>query len=167
MLTIRLARIGKKNQAQFQIVLQEHSVAPGGRHVEVLGSYDPHQKKTVLKEERIKYWLSQGAQPSDTAYNLLISKGILTGEKRKVKLPKKAEVVVEEVKAEAPKKEETPVTEEIKTETPVEAPKEESPVVEPASAEATAGEEKKEEIKAEEKIEEVKEEVKTEEAKAE
>jgi len=171
MLTIRLARIGKKNQAQFQIVLQEHSVAPGGRHVEVLGSYDPHQKKTVLKEERIKYWLSQGAQPSDTAYNLLVSKGILTGEKRKVKLParnassiadaggpKKAEVVVEETKVEAPKKEEAPAVEEAKTEAPAEAPKEEAPVVE----------EKKEEIKAEEiKVEEKIEETKTEEVKAE
>lgn len=129
MLAIRFARIGKKNQAQFQIVLQEHSVAPGGRHVEVLGSYDPHQKKTVLKEERIKYWLGQGAQPSDTAYNLLVSKGILTGEKRKVKLPVRNASGIAD--AGGPKKAEAAVGE-------------------PASAEATAGEGKKEEIKAEE-----------------
>ena len=89
MLTIRLTRVGKKNKAQFQIVLQEHTVAPGGKHVEVLGSYDPHSKKEVLKAERVKYWISQGAQVSDTAYNLFVSKGVLEGEKRKVKLPVK------------------------------------------------------------------------------
>lgn len=132
MLTIRLARIGKRNKAQFQIVLQEHTVAPGGKHVEVLGSYDPHSKKEVLKAERIKYWVSQGAQISDTAYNLFISKGVLTGEKRKVKLPAKK---VEPATAEATAGKEVPVAEEKK---------------EPASAEATAGKEApKEEVKAE------------------
>jgi small subunit ribosomal protein S16 len=87
MLTIRFARTGRRNRAQFQIVLQEHTVAPGGRHVEVLGSHDPHLKKTVLKEERIKYWLSQGVQASDTAFNLLLAKGLASGDKRKVKMP--------------------------------------------------------------------------------
>ena len=101
MLAIRFARVGKKNKAQFQIVAQEHTVAPGGRHIEVLGSWDPHQKVAVLKEERIKYWLSQGAQDSDSVYNLFVSKGVISGEKRKVKMPKK----VEKVKAEEPKKE--------------------------------------------------------------
>lgn len=130
MLTIRLARIGKKNRAQFQIVLQEHTVAPGGRHIEVLGSYDPHQKKEVLKAERIKHWISQGAQLSDTAYNLFVSKGVIAGEKRKVKLPAKAvaEVPAEEKAAEAPKaetekKEEAPVAEVKTEETKAEAPK--------------------------------------------
>ena len=126
MLTIRLARVGKKNRAQFQIVVQEHTIAPGGRHVEVLGSYDPHSKVTSLKEEKAKYWIEKGAQPSDTAYNLLVSKGIISGEKRKVKLPaKKVEEVKEETKSEAPKEKEA-VKEEIKAETaPEETPKEE------------------------------------------
>ena len=137
MLTIRFNRVGKKNKPQFRIVLQEHTVAPGGRHVEVLGSHDPHQKKTVLKDERIKYWLSQGVQLSDTVYNLLVSKGLLEGEKRKVKMPKKeAPVETEEKKEETEKKEEKAVEGEAKTE---EALKEEV----------------KEEIK-EEKIEEAK-----------
>jgi small subunit ribosomal protein S16 len=134
MLTIRFARTGRKNRAQFQIVLQEHTVAPGGRHVEVLGSYDPHSKKTVLKEEKIKYWVSKGAQVSDSAFNLFLSKGVVTGEKRKVKMPKKVEaplaepIVAEEVKQEA-------VVEEAKPEVPVE--------------EVPAVEEKAEEVKAE------------------
>lgn len=113
MLTIRLARVGKRNKAQFKIVLQEATVAPGGRHVAVLGSYDPHQKIVALKEERIKYWLGQGAKTSDTVHNLLVSKGIITGEKRKVKIPKKAE----ETKAEtSEKKEEMADKKEEKTE---------------------------------------------------
>ena len=88
MLTIRFNRVGKKNQAYFRIALQEHTVAPGGRHVEILGSYDPHLKKAVLKTERIKYWVQKGAQISDSAYNLFIRKGVLEGKKRAVKIPK-------------------------------------------------------------------------------
>ena len=96
MLTIRLNRVGKKNKPYFRIVLQEHTIAPGGRHVEVLGSYDPHIKKAVFKAEKIKYWIGKGAQASDTVHNLLIKNGITEGDKRKVKLPaKKAEEVKE------------------------------------------------------------------------
>ena len=108
MLTIRFARTGKRNKAQFKIMLQEHTIAPGGRHIEVLGSYNPHSKEAVLKEDRIKYWVSKGAQMSDTACNLFIKKGVIDGSKRKVKVPAKK---VEEVKAE-----ETPKAEEVKTE---------------------------------------------------
>jgi len=104
MLTIRLARVGKKNKAQFQIVLQEHTVAPGGRHVEVLGSHDPHQKKTTLKTERIQYWLGQGVQSSDTAYNLLVANKLIAGDKRKVKLFKKVDPEAEKAAAEAAEK---------------------------------------------------------------
>jgi small subunit ribosomal protein S16 len=104
MLTIRLARVGRKNKAQFQIVLQEHTVAPGGRHVEVLGSHDPHQKKTTLKTERIQYWLGQGAQSSDTAYNLLVANKLIAGDKRKVKLFKKVDPEAEKAAAEAAEK---------------------------------------------------------------
>lgn len=117
MLTIRFARVGKRNKAQFKITLQEHTIAPGGRHVEVLGSYNPHSKEAVLKEERIKYWISKGAQVSDSAFNLFLGKGIVSGEKRKVKIPaKKVEAPAEEAAAEAPKAEE--VKEEVKEEAP-------------------------------------------------
>lgn len=109
MLTIRFARVGKKNKAQFKIMLQERTVAPGGRHVEILGSWDPHQKVATLKDERIKYWVGKGAHVSDTAYNLFVAKGVLEGKKRVVKVPaKKVEVPAEEVKAEEAKVEEKP-----------------------------------------------------------
>ncbi|OGI35586.1 MAG: 30S ribosomal protein S16 [Candidatus Moranbacteria bacterium RIFOXYA2_FULL_43_15] len=137
MLTIRFARVGKKNKAQFKIALQEHAVAPGGRHVEILGSYDPHSKNAVLKEDRIKYWLEKGAQASDTVYNLLASKGIISSKKRAVKIPAKkaeetpAETPKAEVKAEEKPIEEAKVeekkVEEVKKE---EAPTEEKPIEE-------------------------------------
>jgi len=114
MLTIRFTRVGKKNKAQFKIMLQEHTAAPGGRHIEILGSYDPHQKKAVLKEEKIKYWLEKGAKPSDTVHNLLISNKIIEGAKKAVKLPKKEAEAAEESKAETETKEELGAEAEIK-----------------------------------------------------
>jgi len=151
MLTIRLARIGKRNRAQFQIVLQEHTVAPGGRHVEVLGSHDPHLKKTVLKEERIKYWAGQGVQMSDTVFNLFLSKGLVNGAKRKVKMPmkkveEKVEAPVEAPAAPEPVAETKPEVTEAPAPAVIEEVKEE--VKSEAIVEAPA-EEKKEEVKAE------------------
>lgn len=134
MLTIRFSRVGKRNHAQFQITLQEHTVAPGGRHIEILGSYDPHRKKAVLKREKIEYWISKGATLSDTVHNLLISEGIVKGEKRKVKLPKKIE---------APKAEEAKEIK--KDEAKTEEPKEEA-----KAEEKPAEEVKSEEVKADE-----------------
>lgn len=93
MLTIRFNRRGKKNKAYFRVVLQEKIVAPNGKHVEILGSYDPHLKRDSLKKERIKYWLDQGAQTSDSVYNFFITKGIIQGKKRKLKLPEKEATV--------------------------------------------------------------------------
>jgi len=130
MLTVRFARVGKNKRAQYKIVLQEHTVAPGGRHIEILGSYDPHLKKTTLKEERIKYWVSQGTTFSDSAYNLMVAKGVISGDKRKVKLPaKKVAEKTEDEKAAEEKVAEVK-TEEVKVETPIETKVEESKVEE-------------------------------------
>ena len=118
MLTIRLARTGKRNTAQFKIMLQERTVAPGGRHVEILGSYNPHSKAAVLNADRIKYWLEKGAFASDSVHNLLVKNGVISEKKRSVKLPKKAVVAETEVpKEEAPKEE---VVVEVATEPAVE-----------------------------------------------
>jgi small subunit ribosomal protein S16 len=88
MLTIRFNRTGKKNRASFRIVLQEKSKAPNHRHVEVLGSYDPHSKVVVLKKERILYWIGMGAQASDSVHNLLVKEGVVEGKKTAVKMVK-------------------------------------------------------------------------------
>jgi small subunit ribosomal protein S16 len=115
MLTIRFARVGKRNKAQFKIMLQEHTVAPGGRHIEILGNYNPHSKEANLKGDRIKYWVSKGAQLSNTVHNLLVRNGVIEAAKRKVKVPaKKVEEVVAEVKTEEKAAVEAAPVEEVK-----------------------------------------------------
>ncbi len=103
MLTIRFSRVGRKNKAQFRIVLQQHTMTPTGKHIAVLGSYDPHQKKAVIKADKVKEWIAKGAQVSDSAYNLFIREGVIEGKKRAVKMERPKPPVVEEapVKAEA------------------------------------------------------------------
>ncbi len=99
MLVIRFNRVGRKNYAQYRIVVQEKTMAPSGKHVAVVGSYDPHTKEAVLKAEEIKTYISNGAQPSDSVYNLLVREGVIEGEKRFVKVPEK-KVEQEETKEE-------------------------------------------------------------------
>jgi len=78
MLVIRLFRVGKKNQPSFKIVVTDKRSPPrAGRFVEGVGFYNPLTKEKVLKTERIKYWLSKGAKPSETLYNLLVSEKII------------------------------------------------------------------------------------------
>jgi len=98
MLVIRLLRTGKKNQPSFKIVVTDKKNPPrGGRFVEEVGSYNPIIKAKVLKKERIQYWLSQGAQPSDTVHNLLVKEGILEGKKIPVHKKSKKEIKEESV----------------------------------------------------------------------
>ena len=82
MLTIRFLRTGKKNQPFFRIVVTDKKNPPrGGRFLEILGFFNPLTKEKKLKVERMKYWLSVGAQPSDRVHNLLVGEGILKGKK--------------------------------------------------------------------------------------
>ncbi len=87
MLVIRLTRVGKKNQPEYRFIVSEKHKDPWGDALEYLGYYNPRTEPPTitLKEERIKYWLSQGAQVSDTVRNILIDKGILSGQKAKPK----------------------------------------------------------------------------------
>ena len=73
MLAIRLARIGKKKRPFYRVVVTEKTRPRNGRFVEIVGTYDPLQKPAAvqLDAERVKYWLSKGAQPSDTVRSLL------------------------------------------------------------------------------------------------
>lgn len=82
MLTIRLQRKGKKNQPFFKIVVtEEKKSSTGGRFVEELGFYNPLTKERSVKGDRAKYWMSVGAKPSDTMYNILITEGVIEGKK--------------------------------------------------------------------------------------
>ncbi len=98
MLVIRFNRVGRKNHVQYRIVVQEKTKAPGGRHIKIVGSYDPHQKTVTLKKDEIKTYLENGAQPSDSVYNLLVREGVIKGEKRKKKIKHKEVEETEEKK---------------------------------------------------------------------
>jgi small subunit ribosomal protein S16 len=78
LLKIRLSRIGRKNKAIFRVVLAEkQSAVKSGSAIEVLGHYYPANspKKIDLNLERIKYWVSKGAQPSSSVASLCIKAG--------------------------------------------------------------------------------------------
>lgn len=94
MLTIRLTRKGKKNQPFFRVVVvDKRRSSKGGRAVEELGYVDPLKKRKSLNKERVLYWISKGAQPSDTVHNLLVTEKIIEGKKIAVaKVKKSAEV---------------------------------------------------------------------------
>lgn len=88
MLMLRFQRIGRRNDPAFRIVATEKRSKPKSGFLEILGSYHPKTKDTQLKNERILYWLSKGAQASETVHNLLVSKGVVQGKKIAVKMAK-------------------------------------------------------------------------------
>jgi small subunit ribosomal protein S16 len=124
MLAIRLQRIGRKKHPVYRVVVSEKTKDMYGNHLEILGQYDPHSKESVLKDERIKHWISVGAQASESVSNLLIKEGLLEGKKKKsVSISKKRAAKKEDTEAE--KKEKEAPAEETKTEETPAAPVEE------------------------------------------
>ena len=98
MLTIRLQRTGKKNQADFRIVLAEKEAPVNKKINEILGSYNPRKKLFQVKEERVQYWINQRVELSPTIHNLFVSNKLMDAKKVKAfSTPKKpAEPVVAE-----------------------------------------------------------------------
>ena len=129
MLKIRLQRVGKINSPSYRIILTEHARGPKtGNFLELLGTYNPTTKDRSLDTDRIKYWISVGAQPSATMHNMLISAGITTGKKINV-LPKKTVKKPDEPVVAASSPEAKPVVEApTEASAEVEASTEESPV---------------------------------------
>lgn len=89
MLKIRLQRIGRRNDPKFRLVITEQKSKPRSGELEILGSYDPKTDSKILKAERITYWISKGAQLSDTAHNFLVKNQVITGKKIAVHKTKK------------------------------------------------------------------------------
>jgi len=121
MLAIKLSRKGKKNQPFFRIIVLEKSKDPFGDFLEDLGYLNPLTKKTSLKVDRIKHWISQGAQPSGSVHNLLVREGVIKADKVKVTRThkKKVEKKIKTKKVKEPvkkqiKKEVKKVKEEVK-----------------------------------------------------
>ena len=73
MLMIRLSRIGKKKHPTYRVIVTEKTRPRNGRFVEIVGTYEPLKKPAAitLNDERVKYWISKGAQPSDTVRSFL------------------------------------------------------------------------------------------------
>lgn len=73
MLMIRLARIGARKQPFYRVVVIDKERARNGRSIEVVGLYNPRTSPATinLKRDRIDYWVSKGAQLSDTVSRLV------------------------------------------------------------------------------------------------
>lgn len=123
MLKIRLQRVGRKHEPTFRLVLTDSKNGPkSGKSLEVLGSFDSRRENDIKQFdiEKVKYWISKGAQISDTVHNFLVGKKVIDGKKKNV-LPLKKAIV----KAEAAKAADAtaPVATPAPTPAPAEAPK--------------------------------------------
>ena len=93
-LKIRLSRGGAKKRPYYRIVVAEATAPRDGRFIEKVGSYNPllpkdHAERITLLEDRVKHWLSVGAQPTDRVLRFLDARGIAKRPERNN--PKKAE----------------------------------------------------------------------------
>jgi small subunit ribosomal protein S16 len=79
MVKIRLRRMGAKKQPTYRFVVTDARSPRDGRFIEIVGHYNPRTepKTVVVNDERIKEWLSKGAQPSDPVRRLLAEKGLV------------------------------------------------------------------------------------------
>ena len=173
-LKIRLARGGAKKRPFYRIVVAEASAPRDGRYVERVGTYNPmvpkdHEQRLTLNGERISFWMSKGAQPTERVHKMLASAGLMAapvlrdqpkksapGKKRAEREAAAAEAAeaaadapaedttAEETSAEAPAAE--AVAEEAAADAPAEETSAEAPaveaVVEEAAADTPAEEEK-------------------------
>ncbi len=164
---IRLARGGSKKRPFYSIVASDSRMPRDGRFIEKLGTYNPllakdSEDRVKMNMERVKYWLEQGAQPTDRVSRFLEAAGVLAaktrnnpnkavpGKKAQERAEEKATKAAEAVATPAP--EEAPAEEAVVEEAavPEEAPAEEAVVEEAAvPEEAPAAEEAAEEEKAE------------------
>ena len=157
---IRLSRGGAKKRPFYRIVAADSRTPRDGRFIEKLGTYDPmlakdHPNRLTLNADRIKYWLSVGAQPTDRVARFLgqaeLAPMPVYGETPKKSAPKAkarerlreaekaaaaaAEKPAEEPVAAAPAAEPEPAPEPVAEEAPVEEPVAEAPAVEEPAAE--------------------------------
>lgn len=123
---IRLARGGSKKRPHYSIVAADERAPRDGRFLEKLGTYNPmlprdHENRVLFNQERIQYWLSVGAEPTDRVARFLEKAGLLTAKTRSnpqkavvgKKMAERAEAKAEKLQAaseEAPV-EETPAAE--------------------------------------------------------
>ena len=146
-LKIRLARGGAKKRPFYRIVVAEASAPRDGRYVERVGTYNPmvpkdHEQRLTLNGERISFWMSKGAQPTERVHKMLASAGLMAApvlrDQPKKSAPGKKRAEREAATAEAAAAEAAPA------EDAADAPAEDTPAedtpAEETSAEAPAAE---------------------------
>jgi small subunit ribosomal protein S16 len=71
--SIRLRREGAKNSPYYKVVVADRRSPRDGKFIEIIGTYDPKipGRNSTLKIDRVEYWISKGAQPSDTVRSLI------------------------------------------------------------------------------------------------
>jgi small subunit ribosomal protein S16 len=79
---IRLSRGGSKKRPFYKVVAADQRAPRDGRFIERLGSYNPmlpqdHADRFVINEERVKYWLANGAQPTERLEKMLANLGLV------------------------------------------------------------------------------------------
>jgi small subunit ribosomal protein S16 len=136
MLMVRLQRVGRKHEPVFRLVLTDSKNGPkSGKFLEILGSFDARRsEKAEIKTDRVKHWMANGAQLSDTVHNFLVEKKVITGKKINV-LPKKTPIKSEAEIEAAKKAAETPKAAPVEEEKAPESAPIEEPVVEETKTE--------------------------------
>ena len=158
-LKIRLQRHGASHRPFYRLVVTEATARRDGRFVEVLGTYEPQAKRATdelnLKIDRIDYWKSVGAKPTDTAASLIRkARRDAASEEAAPVAEVKAEAPAAEVKAEAPATEakapaakkakaKAPAAKKAKAKAPAAKKAKAAPAAEEAKVEAPATEEAK------------------------
>ena len=110
-ITIRLSRTGTKKRPQYRVVVADSRFPRDGRFIEKLGTYNPmlpkdSKERVQIDLERVKHWLSKGAQPSDRVLRFLDAAGIRKRETRnnpERAVPRKERKAQAEAAAAAPK----------------------------------------------------------------
>ncbi len=147
---IRFQRLGKKKSPAYRLVISEKARDPQAKSIEILGRYNPvaNPKEVELKVDRIKHWLSMGAQPSESVQNLLMAQGIMKADKKakSVKLSNKRRTKIEAKQAEEAEKKKAAA--EAKREAEEAAKAEAEAAKEAAKAEAEAAKKAEEEAAA-------------------
>lgn len=165
---IRLKRIGKIHHPIYRVVVVDSRKKRDGRVIEEVGKYDPNQQPSLieLNSERIQYWLSVGAQPSDAVHRFLVLSGDWATFKGAKVVENRIQVKDTGADVEAAVKAADDAAEKVKAkkaEAEAKAKKEAEEAAKAEEAEAAKAEEKAEEAPAEEKAEEAPAEEKTEE----
>jgi small subunit ribosomal protein S16 len=79
LLKIRLARVGKKKQPTYRVVVADARAPRDGKYVEIIGQYNPRTEPNtfVIDEDKARAWMAKGAQPTERMHKLLATVGIM------------------------------------------------------------------------------------------